>query len=207
MTYGTLTLAALTSLALCAGPSHAAVGVKAGVNVASLTTDTNLKDPSSVTGLTGGVFMSIGLGPIAIEPDILFTAKGASYDAAIGTTVLKVVDHYNYIEVPVLLKWMIIPAGPVQPYLGAGPAVSFLMSAKSKQDLAGATTTVDVKKSLASSEYSAVIEAGLAINLVVTTISLDVRYGLGLSNVYKTQNGTTIDTKNRVISILAGVSF
>lgn len=210
MRIATQVIAALAVLGASVAPARADMfekGIKAGVNIANSSIDIDGGTPpdlESVTGLTAGVFVSVGFGPIAIEPDILFTAKGYKYDTTVGAAALSVVNNFNYIEVPILLKWMIIPAGPVRPYLGAGPSIAFLMSAESKADLAGAETTQDVKDSLSSSDYSAVLDAGISFSLGIAKVSADVRYSIGLADVDKT---TGVNTKNSVISILAGVAF
>jgi len=178
-------------------------GVKAGVNIATLSGDA-VKDAKSVTGIVGGVFLSVGFGPLAVEPDILFTQKGATFNQDVLGTAIKFTQDFSYIDIPVLLKYNIIPAGPVKPYIGAGPAVSFLMSAKSKAEIAGATNTTDVKDALQSYDYSVVVDAGVTFSVAVLKLSADVRYAIGLADISKTSG---VSTKNSVISILAGVAF
>lgn len=186
------------------------MGVKGGVNIANVSgssvasTSAVVLTSSQTTGLIGGVFMSVGEGHFAFAPELLFTAKGYKATGAIGTTALTVVDHFNYIEIPVLLKVFLIASGPIRPYLSAGPAISFLMSAQSKTELAGATTTADAKSALRSYDYSAIANAGLALSLGFITLSADVRYDLGLANISRTSD---VNSKNSVISILAGCGW
>jgi len=219
MNHGTRSLAVLALLMLAAGvaladdaadPMNFQVGVKAGVNIANVSgssvasTSSVVLAASQTTGLIGGVFVSIGEGYLAFAPELLFTAKGYQATGAIGTTALTVVDHFNYIEIPMLLKVFLITTGPFRPYLSAGPAVSFLMSAKSKTELAGATTATDVKSALRSYDYSAIANAGLAVSLGFVTLSADVRYDLGLANISRASG---VETKNSVVSILAGCGW
>jgi len=208
MKYGKSLIAALSVLALLAGPAGAEFqkGLKAGVNIATLT-GSSIQNADSITGFTWGVFVSVGLGPVALAPELLFSAKGYKYTGTVGSSALTVVNNFNYIDIPVLLKYSIIPTGPVRPYLAAGPALSILMSAKSKADLAGSTSTTDVKNALSSSDYSIVLDGGLDFALGALTLSADVRYAIGLADVSKSSNGVSVNTKNSVISILAGVGF
>lgn len=208
MTHGKSLMVALTGLALLAGTAGADFqkGLKAGVNIATLT-GSSVQNASSITGFTGGIFVSVGLGPIALAPELLFSAKGSKYTGTVGAAALTVVDNFNYIDIPVLLKYSIIPSGPVRPYLAAGPELSFLMSAKAKSDLAGSTTTTDVKSALSSSDYSIVVDGGLDFVLGVTTLSADLRYAIGLADISKSSGSVSVNTKNSVISILVGVAF
>ena len=178
-------------------------GVKAGVNIATLSGDA-VKDASSVTGIVGGVFVSVGFGPLAVEPDLLFTQKGAKFSQDVLGTAYDFTQNFSYVDIPVLLKYNIIPAGPVKPYIGAGPAISFLLSADQKTAIAGASSTDDIKDQLTSYDYSVVVDAGVTFSLAVIKLSADVRYQIGLADVSK---DATASAKNAVISILAGVAF
>lgn len=207
MTLGKTTLwiaiVAVASLGANApGAAASEMGVKIGVNMASLNAST-FKNTDPVNGLLGGAYVSLGAASFAVEADLLFSAKGYKFADSAQATVLTVVNRFNYIEVPVLFKYMLVPKGPVRPYLAAGPAVAFLMSAESKTELAGATTTTDVKSALKNYDYSIVLDAGVSIDVGVM-LSLDVRYAIGLADISRTEG---INTRNSVISILGGIGF
>lgn len=202
-----LITAAVAAAALCPLRADALfdLGVKAGVNIANADLDVaGAPSTDAITGFTGGGFIAIGLGAIELEGDLLFSAKGYGYDEDISGAAATVVNNFNYIEIPVLLKWMIIPVGPVKPYLAAGPSLSFLMSAESKTELAGASDTQDIKDSLGAADYSAVIGAGVRIGLAVVSLHAEVRYAIGLADVSDTSG---YSLKNNTVSILAGIGF
>ncbi len=201
-----LITAAVAAMALCPLRADALfdLGVKAGVNIANASIDTaNAPSTDAITGLTAGAFLSLGLGAIEIEPNLLFTAKGYKYGDP-TTPDAEFVNKFQYVEIPVLVKWMIIPVGPVKPYLGAGPAIGFLTSADVTSKIAGASTTADAKSALEGSDYSAVIEAGVRIGLGAISLHGDVRYSIGLADIQKTGSGSV---KNNTVSILVGVGF
>lgn len=180
-------------------------GIKAGINIANASLDmANAPSTDSITGLTAGAFVSLGLGPIELEPNLLFTAKGYGYDDVSGGVTTEVVNNFSYIEIPVLLKWMIIPAGPVKPYVGAGPSIGFLLSAENKATLSGAETATDIKDFMKTTDMSAVITAGVRLGLAVISLHAEVRYAIGLADISDT---STYGLKNNVVSILAGVGF
>jgi outer membrane protein W len=214
MRYGQY-VAALAVVAMAAGPIWAEesnaeggarsleLGVKAGANFARLTGD-NVDDPAAVTGLTGGVFMSIGKGSVALEPGVFFTAKGYKYTSSVPSNVRAVTDNYNYLEIPVLLKFVINPRGEVRPYIAAGPAWSFLISERTKTDLSASTSTGAVERALPNSEISVVVDAGLAISVGLATVSFDLRHAIGVTDVSRVDGVTA---RNSVTTILAGLAF
>ena len=189
--------------ALAAAPAAAEFGAKAGASIANVMGVSDIT-ADSVTGLTGGAFLSLSGGVVAVEADVLFTAKGYKFASTVGGSALTVVNEFNYIDVPVLVKFYLIPKGPFRPYLGAGPQVSFLMSAESKSTLNNAETKQDVKDALAHYDWAAVLDGGVSLVLGAVTLSADFRYGLGLTGISKTAGE---DGKSSVISILAGVAF
>src|SRR5687768_9994598 len=126
MNMGTkLITVAVAAMALCPLRADALfdLGVKAGVNIANADLDVaGAPSTDAITGLTGGGFLAIGLGAIELEGDLLFSVKGYQYDQDISGAAYEVVNNFSYIEIPVLVKWMIIPVGPVKPYIAAGPS-------------------------------------------------------------------------------------
>lgn len=185
------------------------MGAKVGVNLAKVTGTSN-RDGSMVsvsvsetTGVIAGPFMSFGLGRLALEPEVLFTEKGFQESAG-GPAPFTIVHHLNYVEVPVLLKVWLIPVGAVRPYLAAGPALSYLLSAKSRVEQSGSSTTINMRSTFSSYDYAAVLDAGLAWSVGPGVLSADVRYTLGLDNVAQTAG---VNTKNSVLSILLGCSL
>ncbi len=180
-------------------------GIKAGVNIANASIDVaNAPSTDAITGLTAGAFISLGLGPIELEPNLLFTAKGYGYDDVSGGVTTETVNNFSYIEIPILVKWMIIPVGPVKPYLGAGPSFGFLMSAEAKSTIAGVEDTADIKEFMKGTDMSAVLTAGVRFGLAVVSLHAEVRYAIGLSDI---SDGGAYSLKNNVVSIIAGIGF
>ena len=97
-------------------------GVLAGADFASISGDDfDPIDPGTKTGFVGGLYYAFPVGSgVAIEPEVLYAMKGASFDA------IDVDLTNSYIEVPVLVKYTFNSAGG--PYLLGGPAVGFSMS-------------------------------------------------------------------------------
>ncbi|MCK7527723.1 MAG: PorT family protein [Ignavibacteriales bacterium] len=129
----------LLLIAACAGllalpqPADAAVqfGIKAGANMAK-PTGADAQDPlatlKSKVGFTGGIFLAFNFGRVVtIQSEVLYTMKGATYEALDDTYTDKL--YADYIEIPLLLK-LRIPTPVVQPFVFAGPTVGFKLKEK-----------------------------------------------------------------------------
>jgi hypothetical protein len=156
-------------------------GVKAGVNFASLGGD----DSDGLDGLTsfhvGGV-VNIGVSEkFSVQPELLYSAQGASYDG--GDLKL------DYLNVPVLAKFMVAEGFSIE----VGPQVGFILSAKDDGE--------DVKDFLKSTDFSGAV--GLAYEMA-TGLNFAARYTLGLGNIVD-ESGT--DLKNNVFQVSIGYIF
>lgn len=119
-------------------------GIKAGLNVSSISDD-GYEDSKSKAGFYGGVFMNASLSEqFSIQPEVLYSQYGAkvtqSYTTDIAGTVRKYESsqsrNLDYITVPVMFQFNATPNF----YLEAGPEFGFLVGAKDKGDL---TTTTN----------------------------------------------------------------
>jgi hypothetical protein len=107
---------------LLASQAHAQFGIKGGVNQAVLTGRVG-EDATYKTYFHAGVFYEAKLiGPISIQPELLYSLQGSQLKGA--TTTTNYTTRLNYIAVPILLKATL---GPV--YVEAGPQFGYLVSA------------------------------------------------------------------------------
>jgi hypothetical protein len=191
----------------------AGIGIKLGFDVAKINTDySELNDfLDSRTGFTGGAYLTYKLNrQFAVQPEILYVSKGAEKDIFFFSA------HWNvdYLEVPVLMKFDVVPQGPVHPNLFAGPAMSFLLSSEIK----AFDVSYDVADGMKTVDASLVFGGGVNFK----RFTLDVRYTLGLVNTVDAEKvneltGAVPDdfyylegdptVKNTNISFMVGVSF
>lgn len=140
------------------------LGIKGGLNMASIA-GADAGSPIMKPGLVGGAYATIDLMFVNIQPEALYSQKGLKRDDG-GITITV---HYNYLEIPVLLKF---PLGKIiVPSIYAGPSFGMLMSA----DIEG----IDIKDGLKSSDL------GLVFGVDVKTpvkLSVDARYTMGLTS-------------------------
>jgi hypothetical protein len=195
-----------TALFLCSGlftqtiaQSPISFGLKGGVNLANLNGD-DTDDFDARSGLNIGVVLEFGipLSPIGIESGIYYSQKGASSEDQGATLTLKA----DYLEIPVLGKLSFGPPGPIKPHLLAGPYLGFLLNSKVVGEGGGTSVSVDVKEDTNDVDFGFIAGIGLDVNLGLTTLSLQARYSIGLTEVY-----TDSDVKHGVFGIVAGFTF
>ncbi|MEE9170819.1 MAG: porin family protein [bacterium] len=171
-------------------------GLKVGLNSANITGD-DVSDSKARSGFLAGVFLKLGVGSLIIQPELLYTVKGAKVEDDPDIDELKL----TYLEIPVLVKINLGSAPKVKPNIFAGPAFGILLSSKVK----GPGGEVDFKDITKSSDLGVVVGAGIDIGLVMTGITFDIRYTFSLSSI--DDSGEDADVKNRVLSATAGISF
>lgn len=177
----------ITLLAIClfvavvGANAQIGFGIKGGLNFANVDIKDAAENPDSKTGYHFGAFAEIGAGGIAIQPEVLFSVKGA-----------KDLD-FSYVEIPILLKKNFAKILNVH----LGPQFGFLT--KAEADVLG--EKVDVKEELKSSDISAVVGAGVNLPAGLTG---GVRYVFGLSDI---NDGFGSEVKNKTLQVYVGWKF
>jgi hypothetical protein len=97
-------------------------GVKAGVNVSSLSTNvTGVKEGDAQTAFVGGLFSRIGFLGFYVEPGLLYSQRKGNFDLGGGQSTTISLD---YIDIPVMLGYKLLFA---RAYIG--PNFQFLVNA------------------------------------------------------------------------------
>lgn len=181
----------------CAAPAAAQVsyGVRAGVNLANVSFDGGDEVPASGrAGFLAGVFVTIPFGPLALQPEAIYTVKGASLDL----DDLESDYIVDYLEVPVLARFRLGRSA----YVAAGPSMAFRLRARSRIAFGGSTEEIDLDDDVESFDLGVVGAAGLEFGRWV----VDARYTHGLSDTdADASDGVTV--RNRVFSVSAGIRF
>lgn len=117
------TVLALALIGAAAVPAQAQLGVAAGLNFDSLndietTTDENAT-VENATGYHLGVVYDLGLGPVSLRPGLLFRKVG-TYDFPESQS------DVTAWEVPVDLRFKVLPVPLVNPYVLGGAQAVFL---------------------------------------------------------------------------------
>lgn len=187
-------------------------GFSAGLNVSNFRATDSAgnaaePEPKSLTGFQAGVFAEIGiLGFFSVVPGLEYSQRGAT---AVDTVNFKIVSSFDYLTVPVLLKFK-YGALPIKPFLAVGPELGFLLSAKSKIHQVFMTraidTTFDVTDSGASTDFGLKIAGGAELDLGKIAPFIQASYYFGFLNIQKHSNGD-FTTLNRLFNIQAGLRF
>lgn len=150
-----------------------------------------------ITGAQFGAVVNIGLSDrFSIQPELLYSQKGhkvRSYfieDDDLEDMRAKL--RMNYLEVPVLAK-LSFGNKKLQFFLTAGPSVGYWVSGRSEWAYAGLEENKayvfrkDYKHGLKENrlDVGANVGFGVAYPLGTGKLNLDVRYGLGLSDISK----------------------
>lgn len=172
-------------------------GLRGGLNLANFN---DVDNTESRTGFMAGAYVNIGvpMSPISIQPEVLYTQKGAEMSGTVGGEPITSTTKLDYIEIPVLAKFSFAP-GPVTPHVYFGPYLGFNVSAEAETEAAGQSATQDIKDSVKGTDFGVVVGAEAEIS----KFNVGVRYGAGLTEI--SEDGG--DGKNGVFSIVAGISF
>jgi hypothetical protein len=178
----------ILSLGLLAGVSVAAqaqtgirFGLKAGASLTNFT-GKDVEGAANKFGFNGGVVANFGINDMfSIQPEVLYSMKGAKEDGGDGKINL------NYIDIPVLAK---IATGETGLFFELGPQVGFLASAKAKDNSA----SQDVKDAFKTVDFGYAAGVGFQVS---SSAMIGLRYNGGFTDVYKSVNvfGTNIETK------------
>ncbi len=148
-------------------------GIKAGINGANLYDDARADDKKSRIGYTAGIFgqFPIAKGKLSMRPELLFSAKGATFDFSSGS---RPEVKLSYVELPVSLQWHIFGFLNVH----AGMYGALLANSEGKiRDANGNVLNIDLRKN----DYSNVdygYQFGAGLDLGNLGIHLRVQRGL-----------------------------
>ena len=196
-----LVFAALLFLGIGQVSAQVRLGVKGGLNIASVHFSTDVLQSDNVTGFQIGPMIegSLPLVGLGFDAAILYAQKGLETKNVGGEkTTLK----NDYIDVPVNLKWKLgLPIMKV--YLAAGPYVGFRVGGNKIWELPG--SMVDQVK---TKSFSAGLNFGAGVELI-SHLQVGLNYGLGLTNNYSMESLslTKSDGKNRGWSVTAAILF
>jgi len=175
-------------------------GVKGGFNMSNLyNSGDDVDDNNVLYGFNAGVYATLPISDmVAIQPEVLFTTKGAEleYNNAFAQGDAKF--RLNYIEVPLLVRVNVTKNFNIH----AGGYASYLVSSK----ISG-NGDIDFDQDIDRDDlnkFDAGIAAGVGVDF--NPISIGLRYNYGLTTVGKerTVAGTTYtfpDAKNSSLNL------
>ncbi|MDX1672968.1 MAG: porin family protein [Balneolaceae bacterium] len=178
-------------------------GVKGGLYLSSILGD-DAETNSFRSGIHAGIFYSKVLGDkIALQPELLYSKKGGESRIRQTSGALLIQNfELSYLEVPLLLKYIVPTSGGSRVNLFAGPSVGFLLDQDTENLITGSTVTLD---ELSSVEWGILAGAGLDVRYSSKLIIIEARVGYGLNSVDDTGQG--LDLHNFFIGLSTGIGF
>jgi hypothetical protein len=199
-------VAAVCLTALVPPSLSAGVGLKFGYTSSTLALASTEPIPFSFGALdyfAGGLFFEGGLGFISIQPEILYVRTGGQYEVDEANSLE---FRHQYIQVPVLLKLNIIPAGPIRPFLCGGGYGAYLIKSEGVLEIDGVSETEVLTSDYERFDYGLVGGAGIAFKLLGLSLSVEGRYNYGMANLLKDPMAGD-SMKNESWMALVGFSF
>jgi hypothetical protein len=176
--------AAVAAAAPAANISKVKAGLMAGVGISNIRTDVITDTMESIgpkLGFQVGGFVEFAAGNmIGIQPEVLFSAKGAKFSNNSGVELFDaemdgVSLNYNYISIPVLLKVKFGAANSSTRWnVFMGPELGILMSANASFE----GESEDIKEGFKGTDMGLMFGVGVDIQKV----QVGFRYSMGLTN-------------------------
>ncbi|HXY67892.1 MAG TPA: porin family protein [Gemmatimonadales bacterium] len=172
------------------------VGPVVGLDLFTFT-GSDVTGAKNLTGLALGGALMIQLSPsVFLEPQVLYSTKGASFNVGIDTT-----DKFtlHYVDVPIMFGVRIPARSGVRPYLMAGPVIGFKAGCDLSETTAGSTNSASCTASgffdIKSTNFAVTGGAGLDFVAGPMTLQVGGRYEYGLSKPL-TVLGTALNVRN-----------
>jgi len=208
--------------------SKLSFGARGGLASGSFTTINKVSIGSSQPGYQVGAFASFNIksylsvslevlfsntGAVNIDPEYFYSAENdALKNPIINSSIIT-----NQLSIPILISYNIVDAvAGVSPRVYLGGDYSFNMKTNSLNtslnkfngDIIYTNEFSDMGNRVASSDYGAIIGAGLDIGSEKIIYTFDLRYRIGLSDINETTSSyINSEIKRDVFSIMLGVTY
>ena len=172
------------------------LGVKAGIDLSRVSNEdlpSGMEKVSKI-GFQGGFVGNLGFGKfLSVQMELLFAQKGFKIKETESGVTVKAWTTVNYLEIPLLLKFS-LPAGPVVIFANVGPSFGIGLTGKiaTEPDLGMDQKVSFDDGGLKRFDFGLLFGAGAGIKVGPGLIYLDLRYGLGISDI----NNVTDAVKN-----------
>lgn len=191
-------------------------GIKGAITMSKLSTDIKDYDEALKAGYQLGAFVRLGK-KLHLQPEAYFTAKTGklSFDYTQvdpnnpnGTITSSVEQQISLktIDVPILIGYQVAKLPTLKIRIQAGPVASIVVNKKFNVQFDGIDQEADaspiIKDDFSNINWAAQFGAGIDFLF----LTADIRYELGLNNIYKAPEGVTDEPtmKNNVFFISVG---
>jgi hypothetical protein len=176
------------------------IGPRAGYNSSTLTTDVDSIRADTKGAFQFGAFMRIGQ-RVYVQPEVNYVVKGGMLNGDFSMGKIQQEVTLRSITIPFLIGIRLLHSGNSNFRVMAGPVFSYISGKELKPvDMIGywpIKTTDDFKEST----WSAQMGAGFDI----WRFTLDVRYELGVDNIYT--GSDDLKLRNNLFNVSLGFKF
>lgn len=195
---------------LCAYPLSAQVGLKAGINLSTLSqkgADLISLSWEPAIGFTVGAFYAFNINDyLTIQPELYYSKKGGKLEGSLFNLLASKSLSIHYLELPLLLKIKFPTPGRIKPNVFVGPYGSLKLSDKGEIKVFGIELEEELIK-IKGSDFGLVFGGGIDFKVRDAVVILDIRYDLGLVNIAEPLLGVENEMKNRSLILMVGVGF
>lgn len=178
------------------------IGPKIGYNTTKLSTDASTVSSDLKNKFQFGAFVRIG-SKFYIQPEVNYVTKGGvlkSNDA--GTTITQNIT-LKTLTIPLLIGYKFVDLKVASLHLVGGPVASYALNKKLSVTNPGASWPVNTTDDIKNASWA--IQAGAGIDVLMLT--LDIRYEIGLSNMYNGSNVNMKSLKNNLLNVSLGLKL
>lgn len=182
---------------------------KAGITVTSVSYDGDPNGQKGKIGFVGGAGVEFGIikNFFSVQPELLFIQKGDQYE----NEGVETRSTLNYLELPVLAK-ISFGSEAVKGYVNAGPSLAMGLTGKYKVEGGEDAGETDIRFGDPANDgrryldnrfdFGVQFGGGASIGAGPGSVVVDVRYGLGLSDL-----NNDARSKNRAFAFMLGYAI
>ncbi|AZA59876.1 porin family protein [Chryseobacterium indoltheticum] len=180
-------------------------GIKAGMNVSSLSKNETLEDQGSKIGFNAGVFANIPVAEsFSIQPEVLYSQYGDKYDYVVAGNRYSYANHLDYVTVPVMFQYNFIP----NLYVEAGPEFGFMVSAKNKAKNETNNDVLAESGNYKDNFNTFNVGIGLGAGYYFTdNIGITARYVAGVTDIAKDRPSNSDAVRNNTFQVGLAYKF
>jgi outer membrane protein W len=162
------------------------LGVKAGMILSNITQTPEewKQDKLYKGGFTGGVYMNYAFNEyFSIQPELLYAQKGVKDKLYDGIIEVNLTAHFDYFELPVLLKYTYPWKEDFRPFVYAGPSFSYTLSSDLEVSALIFSGEIDFSDLTHVTDFGLVAGGGFDYAIGKGVLVFDARFMLGFTNV------------------------
>ena len=142
-----------------------------------------------VLNYQAGLFMEYRFNDkVSIAPEVVFAAQGGKYKWLGDDEVLKSTYHVNYINVPVMLKFYVVPE---KLSIDLGPQVGYCIYSKYTDKWENEGKELKEKEIVDMKDDTKTVDFGVGLGLtynIAKDVFVQGRYTMGVTNAFKSSN-------------------